>query len=153
MIQRIQSLYLLIVVILTGILFLTPVLEFSVAGEPFFYDLNLWGLTARDSSEVLLSSSPLIMLVGLTGLVALLTIFFFKNRMLQVRFSIFNIICLIGYAPLLWYFIHRVQVAYNADLVFKVVAAIPLINAVFSYMALKAIGKDEALVRSVDRIR
>lgn len=153
MIQRIQSVYLLVVVIFTAILFAAPIFEFSVTGEPFFYDLNLWGLNARGSSEIVLSSSPLAMLVGLTGVVALVTIFLFKNRMLQVRLSIFNIICLIGYAPLLWYFVNRVQVAYQADIIFKLVAAIPLINAVITYMALKAIGKDEALIRSVDRIR
>lgn len=153
MIQRIQSLYLLIVVVLTGILFATPVLEFSVSGEPFFYDLNLWGLNARGAGDIVMSSSPLAMLIGLTGVVALVTIFLFKNRMLQVRLSIFNIICLIGYVPLLWYFVHRVQTGYQAEVIFNIVAAIPLINAVLSYMALKAIGKDEALIRSVDRIR
>ena len=153
MLQRIQSLYLLVVVIQSAVLFATPVFEFSVLSEPFFYDLNLWGLNARGASEILLSTTPLAMLIGLTGMVALVAIALFKNRMLQIRLSIFNIICLIGYVPLLWYYVNRIQNAYQADFIFQFVAAIPLVNAVLSYMALKAIGKDEALIRSVDRIR
>lgn len=153
MIQRIQSLYLLVVAILSGILFATPVLSFSVTSSPFFYDLHLTGLLARDSTEVLISSTPLAMMVALNCIIAIVSIFLFKKRMLQVRLTIFNIVCLIGFVPLLWYFVHRVQVAYNADIIFTLNAAVPLINILLSILALKAIGKDEALIRSIDRIR
>lgn len=153
MIQRIQSLYLLVVALLSGLLFSMPVLSFSVISEPFFYDLHLTGLVAKGGTEILISSSPLVMMVALNCIVAVVTIFLFKKRMLQVRLTIFNIVCLIGFVPLLWYFVHRVQVAYNADIIFNLIAAVPVINILLSILALKAIGKDEALIRSIDRIR
>jgi hypothetical protein len=58
---------------------------------------------------------------------------------------------LLGLLGVLFYFLHagfqEVDVAYKFPMTF------PLIAAVFDYLAIRAIGKDEALVRSLDRIR
>jgi len=41
----------------------------------------------------------------------------------------------------------------HADWHLRIIAAFPLINLILSYLAIGAIGKDEKLVKSLDRLR
>ena len=63
----------------------------------------------------------------------------------------FTIILLIGLFGLFFYF------AYagfdGATTSFKIPVSFPLIAAILDYLAIRNIGKDEALIRSVDRLR
>ena len=89
--------------------------------------------------------------IGLITLLHIVVIFLFRKRILQMRMLGFTIILLIGLTGLLMYFIHAgfddVSVSYKIPLIF------PLIAAILDYLSIRAIGKDEALVRSINRIR
>ncbi|NLA23333.1 MAG: DUF4293 domain-containing protein, partial [Bacteroidales bacterium] len=41
----------------------------------------------------------------------------------------------------------------EAKVHFKIFIAFPIISAILLWLAMRAIGKDEALIRSIDRIR
>ncbi|MBQ5924876.1 MAG: DUF4293 domain-containing protein, partial [Alistipes sp.] len=92
MIQRIQSLYLLLAVALMSVTLFAPIATFVVdSGEVF-------NLTAFSLKSELQSQSALWMgiLLSLATVLPLVTIFFFKNRMLQVRLCAVEIVLLLG---------------------------------------------------------
>ena len=106
MIQRIQTVYLLIV---TGLLITAmclPMGYFTDAmGEHSFKAL---GIEINGAYE---STWGLFCILLLSTIVAVATIFLYKNRMLQIRMTIFNSLLLVGYyiAFLAFYF------AFNND--------------------------------------
>ena len=84
---------------------------------------------------------------------ALVTIFLFKKRFLQIRLSIVNIVLLGGYYALLFIYLWQAGVQLDAKWYLKIVTAFPLVSIVLTFMSLRAIGRDEALIKSLNRIR
>ena len=89
MIQRIQTLYLLFVVILGTLLcFFSPV-QFLAQGSTEYISLMAF------------DKWPLAVITLVIPLLALVNIFLFKRRLLQVRLNIMNVIFCLGYYALL----------------------------------------------------
>ncbi len=136
MIQRIQSIYLVIVALITGIL-------------PFF--VNLWsdakGLEIYAQNEIFISSAFYI-----SGALALIAIFLFKNRKNQFVVNRLNMILNLF---LLGFFVYRSLNLPGETLVSEkgIGMLIPVFSIVFLVLANRAIKKDEDLVKSVDRLR
>lgn len=88
----------------------------------------------------------------LSALVAFATIFLYKNRMLQIRMSIFNSLLLVGYyiAFIAFYF----ALKSDANL-FRIgwALCLPLVSIVLNVLAIRAIGRDEVMVKAADRLR
>jgi hypothetical protein len=152
MIQRIQSVYLLIVTLLLGSLFAFPLAELlSSDGQLFIYNFN--GLSIENEAGMYLLTIPPVVLLVINILISFVTLFFYKKRVLQMRLNSFNIILLLGYVGLNYYYIHNFSKQLDGIVSYQVIAIFPLIAAIFTYLAIRAIGKDEALIRSMDRIR
>lgn len=88
----------------------------------------------------------------LATIVAFATIFLFKNRILQIRMVIFNSLLLVGYylAFFAFYFVLRSDDTYFQ---FHWSLCFPLIAIILNYLAMRAIGRDEAMVHAADRLR
>ena len=150
MIQRIQTLYLLLVVILGTLLcFFAPVQFLMPEGTEYFF------LLAFDKW-------PLAVISIAVPLLALVNIFLFHHRLLQARLNIMNVILCLGYYAVLALYVAYVIKGYepigettltDAQWYLNLWAAIPLINIVLTMMATRRILKDEALVRAADRLR
>jgi hypothetical protein len=71
-----------------------------------------------------------------------------------MRLSSFNMVLLVGYYAI-FFFTRYVILQQNvmASTTFSWPIILPLIGAILTYLALRAIAKDEALVRSLDRLR
>ncbi len=155
MIQRIQSVYLLIVVALACCTLFMPSVDFMPADVELQsrYTLKFMNLVGEGFSDSNISTWLLFLLSAIVPAVALVTIFLYKKRPLQISLTIGNIILMVGYYVLLgivvWTFADRLNATWHLH--FAVV--FPLINAILSYLALRGIIKDEALVRSLDRLR
>lgn len=152
MIQRIQTLYLLLVVILGIVLCFMPVLQLVTPEEAA--TLQIWELSAFGFHAV-----PLQGLWGLTvatvliPLLALVDIFLYKRRILQARLNIFTVMLCLGYYGVLAVYVWLAKTALGVDWHLIPWASIPLISMILTLMATRAILKDEALVRAADRIR
>ncbi|WP_340076645.1 DUF4293 domain-containing protein [Leptobacterium sp. I13] len=136
MIQRIQTLYLLIVVLLMGVL-------------PFF--MPLWN--DADGEAVYAESNMVFSILFAGSLVlAFITIFLYKNRKLQFVLNRLNMILNLF---LLGIFVTRSLNLSGETIVSEkgIGMLLPVISIVFLVLANKAIKKDEALVKSVDRLR
>ncbi|SDS95119.1 protein of unknown function [Maribacter dokdonensis] len=136
MIQRIQSLFLVIVAILTGIL-------------PFFF--NLWidvdGIEVFANNELLISIA-----FYASAVLAIWSMVQFKNRKSQFVINRLNMILNVF---LLGFFVYRsLNLSGETSVSEKGIGMlIPIFSIIFLVLANRAIKKDEDLVKSVDRLR
>lgn len=151
MIQRIQSLYLAIVLILTGIILGTDLMNFTKAAEKIgFAPYKLY----EHSGSLLEKTLPLAALFIIAFLIVAGALFMYKNRILQIRLAIFSMVLFVGSYALIYFYYHRFTT--QLDIAFYsigIALSFPLINAILLFLAIRNIGKDEALIRSLDRIR
>lgn len=136
MIQRRQSLYLLVVVILNGLL---------LSYVPLWKQQdNSWAF-ASDFVESLIAIIASLVL-------ALISIFLFKKRKLQFVLGRLNI--LINFFAIGFFVYTALNLPGEMEISEKGIGGlIPLVSIVFLALANKAIKKDEDLVKSVDRFR
>jgi len=154
MIQRKQTVFLLLGIIVAVICLCMPVGFFTAQGmAPESVMTNL-GITATVGDTTTLTVTPLILLLPLSIVVALVTIFLYKNRRQQMRLCIFNVFII-----LLWYGCCAYYAFYAKDgvegSVFRPAFAVclPLVSLIFYVLAYRGVKADERLVRSMDRIR
>ena len=158
MIQRIQSLYLLVVAVACVLLFFFPMIEYISPGGTF----KLFATGMRSYSDVpgilfFWQTFPLIILVTGSFALSVITIFLFRKRKLQFQLVNVNVLINVLMIALVFlvyskFFEHRlvgggIQASYQFGMY------IPLISLVFLVLASRAIRKDEALVKSSDRLR
>ena len=153
MIQRIQTFYLLVVVILSGFSLFTPVADFI--SEQHLYTLNYKGLMVLENNQSVcfLNTWPLTVINSIILIIALVSIFLYKKRIRQIRLNVLNGLLMAGYYVLFFMYIWAAKERLNVDITFHVVASFHLVNIILTFLAIRAIGKDEALVRSIDRLR
>lgn len=147
MIQRIQTIYLLLAGLITASLFFFDFAELAVDSQ--FMVFNAFGIFEGD--KVIIDGLPVMLFTGLITLLHFIIIFMYKKRIAQMRMTVFTIILLLGLIGVIFYFSYFAFE--GASVVYKIPVAFPLIAVILDYLAIRAIGKDEALVRSMDRIR
>ena len=137
MIQRIQTIYLIIALVVTGVLpFIFPIWTMSDGKEFYFMGNQAYAV-----------------LFGLSTSLSLLSILFYKKRQHQFVLDRLNIILNL---ILLGLFVYRsLSLSGEAVTVSEkgIGMFLPIISIVFLVLANKAIKKDEDLVKSVDRLR
>ncbi len=164
MIQRIQSVYLLLVVVLGIVLCFVPVLQLTTpldAGVQRMWELSATGLTEQTPSLDQLCLQPAVLkgLWGLTistlliPLLAGIDLFLFKKRLLQARLNIFTVLLCVGYYGIIYLYGKLAAMSIGVEWHMTFWCAIPAVCAVLTLMATRRILADEALVRSADRIR
>ena len=147
MIQRIQTLYIFFSSILIGLLFALPFAE--IAANDKFYLFNIQGI--MHDGMVIESGLPIMLFVGIILIIHLVAIFLFKKRIRQMRLLVFAILLMLGLFGMFYFFTFYSFKGFEVS--FKIAVVFPLIAIIFDYLAIRNIGKDEALIRSIDRIR
>jgi hypothetical protein len=154
MIQRIQTIYLLIAEMLIGALFFVHFGEISAKeGGIYRFDINGIYLEGIQKPEMIHGNLPLVILWAMSLILILVTIFLYKNRIFQMRISAISILILLGLSGLSYYSIWSVAKTLSGVYSLTLYFVFPVIAVVLIYMAIRAIRKDELLVRSIDRIR
>ncbi|MDB5154506.1 MAG: hypothetical protein JWR54_3257 [Mucilaginibacter sp.] len=155
MLQRIQSIWLLLASLVIFSLFLFPLVHnVYVSGVPstikvtgIYQDLN--GAEAHTQSFI-----ALIAATAVIGILPLILIFLFRNRKQQIALCYGYIAVVIGYS--FWVsqtvksFTDGVNLTTNN---FGIGALLSSVSIVLVIMAAKAIQRDEKLVKSADRLR
>ena len=151
MIQRIQTVYLLLVAALGITLCFVPVLQLVTPEEAT--ELQIWEVCATRFDVPLQGLWGLTLTTALIPLLALVDIFLYKKRLLQARLNIFTVLLCLGYYGVLAIYIWLAKMSLGTDWHILPWASIPLVCMILTLMATRAILKDEALVRAADRIR
>lgn len=152
MIQRKQTLFILLAIILSIVCLSLPIGVFepqTMGDKATLFSLAI--IDGNGSYEIGISILLFILLL-ITCPIGLYTIFKYKNRKLQLSLCILNIILL-----LLWYgifyFTGYVMGYEKMDFQPEFVSCLPLVIMVLYIMAHQGVKADEKLVRSADRIR
>jgi hypothetical protein len=133
MIQRIQSIYLL----------LASAAAFMVLRLPFYYTPAPTPFEFRGSDNM----TTLISL-AFSACLSFITIFLYGNRMLQLKVVIVNFLL----SALIGFFIYKVVIA-NPGGGFTLLAAALFLIPILQILSMYKIYKDEQLVKSTDRLR
>ncbi len=150
MIQRIQTIFLFLVVVLLVAFNFLPYWQSNAQDITLF----TYGYQFVEGENTVLEFGLYVavaVLSGIAALIALIEIFMFKNRMLQMMMSVINSFIFMITIGLMGYFIYELQKSTPGK--FES-GAFTLAMAMFmNILARRFIQKDENLVRSVDRIR
>ncbi len=172
MLQRTQSLWLFLVVICGILTCCFPVITldnmqsgYSV-GSVCQYQIDIFGLeqtfaNGEELDEYLpvagMTNYALMIISIIIPLIAFITIFLYKHRIVQARLCVINVILMAGYyAIVIWYTwlaLNMPDVVHATSWHVEVPLALPLVCIILTLMALRGILKDEALVRSMNRLR
>jgi hypothetical protein len=150
MIQRIQTVYLLLAISAIGLFLGLPLLQLEAAN--YSDKLSGWQLT----HTVRIFDQPYIVffnaiIAGKAAGFALIAIFLFKWRGLQQLFCWFSIVAAAS-ALAFAYFKFQTKI-FLGDVVFTAWNALPIVAVVFLLLAIFAIRKDENLLKSLNRLR
>lgn len=149
MIQRIQSVYLLIVAILSVIVMSNPVGSFISADNSIVEFTNLSLIDQSGVEDY--KPWALFAILIISAIISLITIFLYRKRMLQIRLTLFNIILAIGYYVTLVTFVFMLKG--ESTFVPSWMVCLPFVGIVLDWLAIRAIGKDEMLVKAYERLR
>ncbi len=134
MIQRIQSIYLLLAAVSNGmVIFLMPL--YLLEGKP----------------QMILDDPTFMIMTVLSTIISLFSIVRYRNRQQQVVSGRINIILNFVLFGLLLFMYFTLQK--EAQVMLHGGSFMPIISVVLISLANRAILKDEALVRSADRLR
>lgn len=146
MIQRIQSLYLLL----------------AAAAGAAALSFNLWKATLTNNAITYVNAASnylLFVLYIIVILLAVVCIFLFKKRKLQFRLTVFNILFAIAALAYQYLVVQQTANKLSAGGVNIVSASylpasfLPVIIIILLFLAARGIYKDEKLIKSLDRLR
>jgi hypothetical protein len=147
MIQRIQTIYLFISALLITSLLKLKFADLSVNNELYTFVAN--GIYAGEN--LVFNGLAIFIFILIIALLHFVVILLYKKRILQIRIMVFSIVLLLGLFGMFFYFTYAGFT--GAKVAFKVTVVFPVVAAILDFLAIRAIGKDEALVRSLNRIR
>jgi hypothetical protein len=155
MLQRIQTVYLLLIVILSCITFYLPTVDLINIKSALHYIIDFKGVYLVQEKGNVWDSTVwgLTSVAAVIPFIAFYTILQYKNRVKQIRLSVINMLLMLGYYVVLFINIWFISGRLNAEWHLRFVTVLPLVCMVLNYLAIGSIGKDEALVKSTDRIR
>lgn len=153
MIQRIQSVYLLLTTILSVLFLSGNIMLFrNEKAEPAV--LKIKGLIAENNSaDIIAGANSLSVILVLSAALSAAAFASYKNRKLQTKLTIILISSSVAGLILMAYYAYYFAGSLGYHYAFSPGSLIPLAVIVLSVLALVAIRKDEDLVRSYDRLR
>jgi len=152
MLQRIQTVYLLIVAALFIALIFLPLAEVNSGVDTYILDVT--GFYSQTQPDILYPTWSLFAIAALISVLAMCIIFLYKKRVVQIRLCIYNALLIIGFCTLaafwLWKFSNTSE---GMSVSLRIWASFPVIALIINYLAIRNIGADETLVRSLERLR
>ena len=162
MIQRRQTVYMLLTAILSALLLFMPLMSFNANGEVMRF--TIFGIKNPIDTMSLSTTYtwPLVVLTVLMTAAPIVTIFLYKKRELQVRLCRLNMLVNMIFIGLVFIYYESDVMSvifavendiYSFDVAYFVGMAFPLVNLVLEILAIRGIKKDIELLKSVDRLR
>jgi hypothetical protein len=150
MIQRIQSLYLLLTTVVSFLFLKGGILNFSdLSGNTMH--LTFSGLNR--AAGLLEKNWPVTIIILMIPVLSIIILVLFRKRDLQLMLSKVLIALILGFIVVLAYYGYALTTKYEAKLIPGLMMAVPLLQLIFSFLAYRGIKKDDNLVKSYDRLR
>ena len=150
MLQRKQSVYLLVAAILSAVCMFLPIGSFvseNMGADAVMYNIAIKSMNGSMDYSVCV----LFILLMVNVLSTVINIFLFKNRKLQSTLCKANmVVILLWYVGYAYFGFNGIQ---GAEFSFSASAIMPFIALLGEFLANRGIRADEELIRSMDRIR
>jgi Domain of unknown function (DUF4293) len=155
MIQRIQSLFLLLTSILSLLFLNGNFLKFfnSSGSEIYMNFMGIWESSAGGNPQIIKSLIPLSVVVLAICILSFSAIFLFKQRRLQLKLAVIIILLTVAFIGMTLFYLFWVTGKYHAELIPGFNMLIPLLIFISGILAYRGIKRDENLVKSYDRLR
>ena len=155
MIQRIQTVYLIAAFVLMLFPSVFPAAQLLAAGG-YLYELKLTGVfeVQGNAVQLLILYWPLVILLSVILIIHATAIILYRNRKLQMRLCIYNILLQAGLTGLMVFYLTRTFRETGAmEYSYKLPVVFPILAMILTYLAFRSVRKDELLVQAADRIR
>lgn len=149
MIQRIQTIYLALAALISGLTIFLPLATFKFNEQEFIFSVTGIKAVAQGVNQGV-STLPLLVLVIVIGVFCLAIIFLYKNRKLQMKLCKAAMLFTLFLISL---FIFHIATANATEVSYSAALGLPLFQLIALMFAHRGIAKDENLVKSLDRIR
>jgi len=149
MIQRIQTVFLLLVTALLVASMCLPV-GYFIGADLAQYTFMPAGIAIKEQFH---STWGVLAILLLSAIISFSTIFMYKNRMLQIRMTVFCSVLLLGYYLAFLAFMFMLKSDLQASFRISWALCLPLVAIILNYLAIRAIGRDEVMVKAADRLR
>lgn len=156
MIQRIQTIYLLLTTIFSGLFLNGNILRFiNTAGIQLHMKLTgIYSSASAGQAGALVNQVIPFTVTGiLIPLCSVITIFLFRNRKLQIKFSLVLIFLLAALILILTAYSVYISKEFNVLPATGFKAVLPLLSLLTAILAYRGIRKDIELVSSYERLR
>jgi hypothetical protein len=151
--QRIQTLFLVLVVVSMLVSFFLPIWMVSKGtAEMQLYPLHFSTIENGVKTTQYFPFSLMAILMAAAATIAIMEIMRFDNRMTQVKLGTLNSLVLALVLGSVVYFYNQVTNQYGFGK-FGISIWVPFIGVACNWLAIRFIRKDEKLVRDSDRIR
>ena len=127
-------------------------------GANYVLDITSVRFNNGEFEATLMTFWLLAVLVAVSSVMSIVTIFLFNKRKLQITLSKLNLLLYLGVIFTVFYSAENAldfikQEPPEAHIEYKIGAILPILSVILVFLASRAIKKDEELVRSADRIR
>ena len=149
MLQRKQTLFFIVAILLLAF----TIFSYFIKTENLVF--NSFNLKIFNSGvEQKFFAFPIAIYLIVNILIVFFTIFIYRRRNAQIRFAVFSILISVGFYGLLIFY--HFWIKKNTSIEFSMynyTLVSPLLAAVFEFLALNGIRRDEELIRASNRIR
>lgn len=158
MIQRIQSVFLLLLALAMGSVLFLPIWSKSdpVSGQHLVMTaISLSYAPSDPGMSVSTSTWPIAALATASMFVALIEIFQYRNRLRQLQLGLLNLLLIIATIGTSFYYTSIGEQQLNLKIMgsFEAGFYLPTLALLLNLLANRFIRRDEQLVRSMDRLR
>lgn len=152
MIQRIQSIWLLLATITISCLLFVPMVTTTVGGTEYqVLATGLYQKTGEITTKIE-AYLPLFISTIAVALMCFINIFNFRKRAVQKKIIIANVVLIIGLS--FWCSQYAKKIPGGLETAnYNVGMFLPVIAILFSILAIRGINNDEKLLKSADRLR
>jgi hypothetical protein len=151
MIQRIQSVWLLLAALVSAGLFVFGILSITYTADGAEVTKSIKLLELNTMMGYLLA----IIAIAVVAL-PLIAIFMFKNRKLQMNLALLALVLNVGFIAFYLMSIESYKTAHVPPVsssAFGVASFMPVLSVIFLFLAMRGIRKDNKLVKSLERLR
>ncbi len=154
MIQRIQSIFILAAALLLGCLIVWPIDSFGGAQGLIELRWNgVWDVTPGAHTPLVRPLHSLAVVIVVAVILHVVSLFSFTHRQLQMRLVGISAGVSLCLTALLCYLGFQISGGLGMDMHINFHWALPIVAAILDILAYRRISDDDAIVKSLDRLR
>jgi len=155
MIQRIQTIYLVVAVLLLAMPMMLRMALFTVQIPEGAY--KLYPANVLFNGEEVMSTIVVLATITIAVMLLVYAIMQYKNRGFQMNLIKVSILSQLSFLVAVFFYLDKVKglaaTATDAAVSYSPLLSAPVVALFFCLLAIRSIKKDDALVRSADRLR